>query len=172
MPASDLALLIAAAEAAGDIARRHFSVGHSVWEKAGGQGPVTEADIEVDDMLRERLMAARPAYGWLSEETEDDTSRLDRKRVFIIDPIDGTRAFTEGHRTWAHSLAVVDQGRPVAAVVYLPMLGKLYTAEAGHGNWPNVAISANVAPLPTMWMMYSFPSGECWKTLTRPEATT
>ncbi len=133
MPANDLALLTEAAKRAGDIARRHFGAAPAVWEKAGGQGPVTEADIEVDRMLREMLTGARPGYGWMSEESDDDDSRLGRDKVFIVDPIDGTRAFTEGSRTWAHSLAVVERGVPQAAVVYLPMLGKLYTAEAGQG---------------------------------------
>ncbi|MDV7144706.1 3'(2'),5'-bisphosphate nucleotidase CysQ [Tropicimonas sp. TH_r6] len=133
MPGSDLSLLIEAAEAAGDIARRHFTSDHRVWEKDGGQGPVTEADLEVDAMLHARLTGARPDYGWLSEESEDNASRLACARVFVVDPIDGTRAFTEGSRTWAHSLAIVENGRPVAAVVYLPMLGKLYTAEDGKG---------------------------------------
>ena len=133
MPDSDLDLLIAAAEAAGDIATRYFRAGHAVWDKEDGQGPVTEADLEVDAMLRSRLVAARPGYGWLSEESDDDSTRLARDSVFIIDPIDGTRAFIEGHETWAHSLAVVRRGRPVAAVVYLPVPGKLYAAQAGGG---------------------------------------
>lgn len=79
-------------------------------------------------MLERTLPTARPDYGWLSEETEDDTSRRNKSRVFVIDPIDGTRAFIAGSDTWAHSLAVVEDGRPVAAVVYLPMLDKMYTA--------------------------------------------
>ncbi|MFV0334879.1 MAG: 3'(2'),5'-bisphosphate nucleotidase CysQ [Tropicimonas sp.] len=133
MPDSDLSLLVAAASAAGEVAQRHFRAGNTVWEKADGQGPVTEADLEVDAMLRERLMAARPGYGWLSEESEDDAARLACETVFIVDPIDGTRAFIEGSRTWAHSLAVIRQGRPVAAVVCLPMLDKLYTARVGGG---------------------------------------
>lgn len=133
MPASDLELLTEAAKRAGEIARRHFQIGHAVWDKGFGQGPVTEADIEVDAMLRDRLTSARPDYGWMSEESADNDDRLHRQRVFIVDPIDGTRAFTEGHRTWAHSLAVVESGRPVTAVVYLPMLGKLYRAERGRG---------------------------------------
>lgn len=133
MPGSDLDLLIAAAEAAGDIATRYFRAGHAVWDKEDGQGPVTEADLEVDAMLRGRLGAERPEYGWLSEESEDNAERLGRESVFIVDPIDGTRAFIDGHKTWAHSLAVVRLGRPVAAVVYLPLLDKLYAAQLGEG---------------------------------------
>ncbi|MFD0982071.1 inositol monophosphatase family protein [Tropicimonas aquimaris] len=134
MPGSDLRLLLDAAVAAGEIACRHFHTDHAVWEKDAGQGPVTEADLEVDRMLRARLTGARPDYGWMSEESEDEPgSRLARPCTFVVDPIDGTRAFTEGHRTWAHSLAVVAAGQVTAAVVYLPMLQRLFTAERGGG---------------------------------------
>jgi myo-inositol-1(or 4)-monophosphatase len=89
---------------------------------------VTEADIAIDRVLRTDLRAARPDYGWLSEETEDDAERLSAQRSFIVDPIDGTRAFIEGQTSFAHSLAVVDGGDVVAGVVYLPMKDKLYAA--------------------------------------------
>ncbi|SLN68957.1 Inositol-1-monophosphatase [Roseovarius litorisediminis] len=103
------------------------------WEKSGGAGPVTEADIAVNRMLAKELQAARPGYGWLSEETEDDSTRLVRDKVFIIDPIDGTRSFIEGSSTWAHALAVAEQGVVTAAVIYLPLRDKMYTAEVGQG---------------------------------------
>lgn len=131
----DLALLIAAARDAGEIARRHFGEGPKSWDKAGGQGPVSEADLEVDAMLKARLLEARPDYGWLSEESADTGARLDRESIFIIDPIDGTRAFLDGQPGFAHALAVVTQGRPVAAVVYLPMLDLMYSAALGQGAW-------------------------------------
>ncbi|HDR28194.1 inositol monophosphatase family protein [Rhodovulum sp.] len=133
MPATDLALLIEAAKAAGRIAERHWRRKLRVWDKPGHQGPVTEADLEIDAMLRERLMAARPGYGWLSEETEDGPARLGAERVFVVDPLDGTRAFLEGDKSFAHALAVTAAGRVVAAAVYLPMLDKLYAATAGGG---------------------------------------
>ncbi len=128
MPESDLRLLIDAAHASGEIARRHWQNTPETWHKPDGAGPVTEADLEIDRMLHARLRAARPAYGWLSEETEDDTARLRATRVFIVDPIDGTRAFIEGGRGFAHSLAVARHGEITAAVVYLPMLDRLYSA--------------------------------------------
>lgn len=128
--AHDLALLTDAALAAGQIARRYWKRAPKVWEKPG-QGPVTEADIAVNAMLLERLRTARPDYGWLSEEDEDGPARQDAERVFIIDPIDGTRAFIAGEDTFAHSLAVAERGRIVAGVVYLPVLDRLYTATAG-----------------------------------------
>lgn len=133
MQAHDLTLLRDAALAAGDIAERHFKSNPEVWDKADGQGPVTEADLEIDRMLRAELQGARPDYGWLSEETEDDIARLDRKRVFIIDPIDGTRAFIAGEKTFAHSLAISEHGKVVYAVVHLPMLGMTFEARAGGG---------------------------------------
>lgn len=133
MPESDLALLVGAAEAAGKIAARYWRLKPRQWEKDEGAGPVTEADLAIDRMLRERLMAARPEYGWLSEETEDDPARLGAGRAFIVDPIDGTRAFIAGEKGFAHALAVVDEGRVSAAVVYLPMAEKFYTAARGMG---------------------------------------
>lgn len=139
MPESDLSLLIQAATEAGEIARRHWNNDPDVWEKPDHAGPVTEADLAVDAMLNERLLAARPDYGWLSEETEDNAARLSNRRVFVIDPIDGTRAFINAKRTWAHSLAVVEDGKVQTGVVYLPLLDKLYTAEKGQGAHLNGA---------------------------------
>lgn len=100
-----------------------------VWEKPG-QGPVTEADLAVNAMLEDRLRSARPGYGWLSEESVDDGSRLDASHVFIIDPIDGTRAFIAGEPHFAHSLAVAQKGQITAAAVFLPALGQMFTAWA------------------------------------------
>ncbi len=139
MPESDLSLLTHAATEAGEIARRYWNAKPQVWEKPDHAGPVTEADLAVDAMLREALLAARPDYGWLSEETEDSDARLSNHHVFIVDPIDGTRAFINAKKTWAHSLAVVRDGRVQAGVVYLPLLDKLYTAEKGRGAWLNGA---------------------------------
>ncbi|MBP7242992.1 3'(2'),5'-bisphosphate nucleotidase CysQ [Amaricoccus sp.] len=135
----DVSLLLEAARAAGEIALRHFRAGPKAVEKPGGLGPVTEADLEVDRMLRETLRAARPDYGWLSEESVDGPERLAAGRVFIVDPIDGTRAFASGQRAWAHSLAVAERGRIVAGVVHLPLLERSYRAAAGSGAWMNDA---------------------------------
>ena len=132
MPARDLALLTEAALKAGEIAMRFWKRSPKSWDKGGSHGPVTEADLDVNEMLADRLLAARPDYGWLSEETEDGAARLAAERVFIIDPIDGTRAFMAGEDTFAHSLAVAEHGRVTAAVVYLPALDRLYTA-CDHG---------------------------------------
>ncbi len=132
MPASDLDLLADAAREAGRIARAFWREDPQVWDK-GSDDPVSEADFAVDTYLKTALLAARPDYGWVSEETEDDPARLSARRVFIVDPIDGTRAFVAGEPTWAHSLAVVEDGLVTAACVYLPVRDKFYTAAKGVG---------------------------------------
>lgn len=146
MPARDLALLEETAHEAGDIARSFWREDPQVWDK-GGDDPVSEADFAVDTHLKERLLKARPDYGWVSEETVDDPSRLEADRVFIVDPIDGTRSFVAGEKTWAHSLAVAEKGRIVAACVFLPVRDKLYMAEVGQGATLNGApLSASNRP--------------------------
>lgn len=134
MPANDdLDLLIDAAQAAGEVARKFTGPEAQRWDKPDGAGPVTEADLAVNEVLEDILQKARPDYGWLSEETEDNEDRLKSELTFIIDPIDGTRSFIEGGRTWAHSLAVVQDGRVIAGVVFLPMRDMLYAAALDQG---------------------------------------
>ncbi len=149
MPATDLPLLIDAARAAGQIALGYSGPEARRWEKPDGTGPVTEVDLAVNDMLEQHLRAARPDYGWLSEETEDDLARLEADRVFIVDPIDGTRSFAEGGRAWAHALAVADRGGVTAGVIYLPALDLIYTAALGQGarlNGDPIAPSTQATP--------------------------
>lgn len=129
-PERDLALLVEAAYRAGKIALHYWGNNPHVRDKGDGQGPVTEADIAVNDMLADTLRTARPDYGWLSEETPDDIARLDCEHVFIIDPIDGTRAFIAVDPGFSHALAVARFGHVTAAVVYLPAKDRLYTATA------------------------------------------
>ena len=128
MPEADLSLLLAAAEAAGQIAKRHFRANPETWDKGDGQGPVTEADLEINRMLKAELLAARPDFGWLSEESEDGAARLEREHVFIIDPIDGTRAFINSETSFSHSLAIAKNGVVVAAVVEVPMKDQRFSA--------------------------------------------
>jgi len=130
--AADLALVAAAAREAGALAMRFFGRSPEVWTK-GDSSPVSEADLAVDRLLGDRLRAARPDYGWLSEETADDAARLGSRRVFIVDPIDGTRAFLRGDADWTVSLAVVEDGRPVAAAVLCPLRDELFLAALGAG---------------------------------------
>jgi myo-inositol-1(or 4)-monophosphatase len=127
---ADLVLLRDAAREAGEIAMRHFRRDPEVWMK-GGSSPVSAADIEVDRFLRRTLTAARPGYGWLSEETVDGPERLSAERTFVVDPIDGTRAFIEGRRTWCISIAVVDHGSPLAGVLDCPARKEIFEAVAG-----------------------------------------
>ena len=101
------------------------------------KGASVTADLEIDDFLKTFLLNCAPHYGWLSEETEDGSSRLTKTKVFIVDPIDGTRSFIAGDKTWAHSLAVVENGIPRAAVIYLPKMDLLYSAEVGKGAFLN-----------------------------------
>jgi len=136
--APDLNLLKTAALEAGEIARKYWREDPQVWDK-GGDDPVSEADFAVDQHLKSSLLKARPDYGWISEETEDDAARFETTRAFVIDPIDGTRAFVAGEKTWAHSLAIVENGHPIAACVYLPVRDRLYLATKGGGATLNDA---------------------------------
>ena len=132
----DLALIEAAAREVGLVARRMKAEGLKVWSKDGGS-PVTNADIAVDNLLREQLGSARPDYGWLSEETADDPARLEKLRLFVVDPIDGTVAFFKEKPFWAVSIAVVEDGQPVVGVVHAPELEETFTAIAGVGAFLN-----------------------------------
>ena len=146
MPATDLPLLIDAARTAGRVATSFTGPAAARWDKPEGAGPVTEADLAVNDALETSLRLARPDYGWLSEETEDNPNRLSADTVFIIDPIDGTRSFVEGARTWAISIAVAHRGQVTAAAIYLPLRNKLYAAGAGLGATLNgAAVTASRA---------------------------
>jgi myo-inositol-1(or 4)-monophosphatase len=128
----DLELLREAAREAGRIALKLRNKGLKVWSKAGGS-PVTNADIKVDGFLKEKLLGARPYYGWLSEETADDLVRLETTRQFVVDPIDGTVAFFKRQPWFTVALAVVEAGKPVAAAIYAPALDEMYEAEVGSG---------------------------------------
>ena len=101
------------------------------------EGPVTSADIKADSILREGLIKDFPGTGWLSEETRDDYSRLDKKMVWVVDPIDGTKEFVSGIPEYAVSVALVEDGQPVLATVYNPAMEELFMAAAGQGAWLN-----------------------------------
>lgn len=132
----DLLLLLEAAREAGEIAMRYFGKAPEVWMKAG-QSPVSEADYAADTFLRETLGAARPDYGWLSEETVDTGARMTARRTFVVDPIDGTRGFLEGNSAWCVSVAVVEAGRTIAGVLDCPARGEIYSAMPGKGAHKN-----------------------------------
>ena len=128
---ADLALVTEAARRAGETALSYFRQSPDVWFKNEGRSPVSAADLAANKVIEDMLRAARPDYGWLSEETDDTSDRLQRQTVFVVDPIDGTRAFIAGENTWCVSIAVVDRGRPVAAALYAPALGEEFQAVVG-----------------------------------------
>ena len=133
MPRSaDRSLLFDAVQEAGALALRHFTDGTRHWEKKPGD-PVSEADLAVDRLLHARLAAMRPEYGWLSEETEDDRLRVSRRRTWVVDPIDGTRAFVKGRPEFAVCAALIEDGEPVLGAVFNPATAEFFTAEAGSG---------------------------------------
>ena len=138
MPAhdEDLKLLEEAVREAGHIARKFYGGDYKKWSKEGGS-PVTEADLAVNKYLCDALTSARPGYGWLSEENADDPSRLARREVFIIDPIDGTIAFLKNRPHFTICAAIVVDGRPGCGVVYNPISDELYSARTGNGAHRN-----------------------------------
>jgi myo-inositol-1(or 4)-monophosphatase len=148
LPAADLsddrAILHRAVEAASRLALDHIGAVVRLADKTDGT-PVSEADLAVDAYLKETLLAARPAYGWLSEETVDDPVRLEARRLWIVDPIDGTKSLLEGSDEWVVSVALVELGRPLLAAVANPVRGEFYEAERGRGarrNGRPIAASA------------------------------
>jgi myo-inositol-1(or 4)-monophosphatase len=121
---------------AGALALSMFGAPLKNWTK-GASSPVSEADIAVDVLLRQRLSAAAPGIGWLSEESADDPARLDARLVWIVDPIDGTRGYIAGLPDWAVSAALVKDGRPIAACLFAPVTDEFFMAVAGNGATRN-----------------------------------
>jgi myo-inositol-1(or 4)-monophosphatase len=131
-PARLQALLIESVREAGDLALATLRTPLHTWHKANAS-PVSNADIAVDRLLHRRLTAATPGYGWLSEESADDQARFSAPRVWIIDPIDGTRAYIGGRPDWSIAAALVEDARPILGVVYAPVEQGLFVAVAGRG---------------------------------------
>jgi myo-inositol-1(or 4)-monophosphatase len=137
--------VVAAVREAGELALKSFRSSIKSWLKQGNS-PVSEVDLAVDALLRERLAAAGLAAGWLSEETEDGPRRLSADHVWIVDPIDGTRGFLAGVPDWTISIALATAGRPVLAALYAPASDELFLATAGGGathNGKPIAASAD-----------------------------
>jgi myo-inositol-1(or 4)-monophosphatase len=130
--ARDAALLTETVREAGGLAKSLFRTELKNWIK-GASSPVSEADIAVNDLLEKRLRGATPDYGWLSEESVDDTARLGRRLTWIVDPIDGTRAYLAGRDDWCVSAALVEGGSPVLAAVFAPASGEFFFAARGQG---------------------------------------
>jgi myo-inositol-1(or 4)-monophosphatase len=122
---------------AGALALQTFRGELKSWTK-GESSPVSEADLAVDALLRQRLLAIHQA-GWLSEETEDDPARLQEAEVWVVDPIDGTRAYIAGLADWSVSVALVSAGRPTVAALYAPVTDEMFLGVAGGGATLNGA---------------------------------
>jgi myo-inositol-1(or 4)-monophosphatase len=135
---ADTTLLVTTVREAGAIARGYYGGKYKTWHKSHGN-PVSDADIEIDRFLKRSLLAQRPNYGWLSEETEDDPARLSCARVFVVDPIDGTYGFLKQRPQFTIVAAVVENGRPVAAAIYNPITDEMFKATKGMGATKNGA---------------------------------
>jgi myo-inositol-1(or 4)-monophosphatase len=133
-------------ERAGEILRRIAAEDFAVERKEGGD-PVTEADLAVDRLLRERL--PQPGDGWLSEETADDPARLGCSRVWIVDPLDGTKEFVQRIPEWSVSIGLVEDGRPIAGGILNPATQQMVLGGIGSGVFLN-GQPAQVADLPTL----------------------
>jgi myo-inositol-1(or 4)-monophosphatase len=141
--ARDRALLIETVRAAGVLALSMFRTELRNWTK-GASSPVSEADIAANDLIEQRLRSATPDYGWLSEESADDPARLGKQRLWIVDPIDGTRAYLAGRDDWCVSVALVEGARPLLAAVFAPVTDEFFFAALGQGA------SCNDAPIQAM----------------------
>ena len=139
MPASELLRdrdrLAIAVQEAGAVAKKFFGGPLKQWTKGQGDSPVTEADIAANELLHGHLVEA--GDGWLSEESENDPTRLAARRVWVVDPIDGTRAFIAGREDWSVSVALVVDGRPVVAALFAPVTDELFLSTAGGGATRN-----------------------------------
>jgi myo-inositol-1(or 4)-monophosphatase len=142
--ARDAALLTDTVRKAGALALSMFRTELKNWTK-GASSPVSEADIAVNDLLESRLRSATPDYGWLSEESVDDDERLGKPLVWIVDPIDGTRAYLAGREDWCVSVALVAGATPVLAAVFAPATDEFFFAVRGQGATHNdSAIHASI----------------------------
>ena len=130
----ELEVALEAAREAGAILRRHYEGGTEVWEKSE-DNPVTLADLEADEAIASRLNAAFPSDAILSEETIRDDARLEKSRVWIVDPMDGTKEFTKRIPEFAVSIALTEDGEPVVAAIYNPAANVCVWATRGGGTY-------------------------------------
>ena len=124
------------AEEAGRIAEARCGTEYRTWEKVPGH-PVCDIDLEVDAYLHEHLSRLDPEAGWLSEETLDASDRIERRRLWVVDPIDGTRDYLRNRPGWCVSVALVEDRVPVIGVLAAPARGELWAAASGQGSWRN-----------------------------------
>ena len=124
---------------AGELARVTSRGEFRRWTKGDDHSPVSDADIAVNDLLHDKLTKLRPDAGWLSEETEDHPPGRTQDTAWIVDPIDGTRAFISGRDDWSISVALVEHGRPRLAALYAPVADEMFLALRGGGATLNGA---------------------------------
>lgn len=131
-----LNLAIEATRAAGTLTLKYYGGKYDVGEKSY-DNPVTPADLEADACLKKMLLESCPDCGWLSEETVDAPQRLSREKVWIVDPIDGTKEFVEEIPEYVVSVALVENGEPIVGVIYNPASDDLFAAVRGGGTFLN-----------------------------------
>jgi len=133
---SDLNIAISAAKEAGTLIMNYYKADYEIRDK-GYHNPVTTADHAADSQLKGILMEAHSDYGWLSEETVDSPDRLSKKRVWVVDPLDGTKEFIEGVPHFVVSVALVENGEPIVGVLYNPVTKEMFTAAKSEGAFLN-----------------------------------
>jgi myo-inositol-1(or 4)-monophosphatase len=133
---SELNIAKEAAIEAGSVILKYYNADYEIQDK-GYHNPVTTADHEADTRLKEILLNARPDYGWLSEETVDSHERLEKERVWVVDPLDGTKEFIEGVPHFVVSIALVESGQPTIGILYNPVTGETFTATQDDGAYLN-----------------------------------
>ena len=152
---------------AGRIALSYFQKEDLHQWKKSNDTPVCEADLAVDEFLRTTLMQNRPGYGWLSEETKDQAERMRCGRLWIVDPIDGTRAYLRGGEDWCISVALIEEMKPILGAIYVPMKDDFYFAKAGEGAFLNgkkisVADTEQIEGAKMMGHFSDFTSKKLW----------
>lgn len=144
MGGADHELLLRAVREAGACALKRFQKEQRVWRKSKYH-PVCEADIETNSVLQDILMGARPDYGWLSEESEDNRQRLECRRIWVVDPIDGTNSYLKGLPEFAVSVALIEDGAALMGAVFNPARDEFFEAVKGGGarlNGDIISVSA------------------------------
>ena len=114
----------------------YYKADYEIHDK-GYHNPVTTADHAADSLLKEMLTESCPDYGWLSEETVDSPDRLSKERVWVVDPLDGTKEFIEGVPQFVVSIAIVENGEPVVGVLFNPVTKDTFAAAKGEGAFLN-----------------------------------
>ena len=133
---SNLNLAKEAAIEAGSIIMKYYQKDYDVHQKSY-HNPVTTADKEADEKIKEILLSNNSDYGWLSEETVDSKERLSKKYIWVVDPLDGTKEFIEGIPNFVVSIALVEDYNPILGVLYIPVTVEIFSAAKNCGSFLN-----------------------------------